>query len=307
MFSFISNFRRELKIFGLLIAILLGAELVVRVSEPALSLDIKHIRDIPEIAELLSASKSKRILFLGNSLTRQGVDIDIFTESAKAGKPEEISVAKVFPDDTTIADWYYVFKRFFVKPQRLPDTLILGFYGSNLEDPRNIKTSALAHNFTDWDDLPEIYEHDVKDFESRADFIFSKISYCHANRERIGKRILDILIPNYRDSVYQIGKYSKGKEQGGPQRAATYESLVRFLEIARLNNVKIMIVAMPVKNKYKTDDDVIDLLRRSGIKFLDASNLERIAPDMFLDEIHLNERGAAVYSKYIGENLSHEL
>jgi hypothetical protein len=87
---FISKFKCEARPLAAIAVMLLTCELSLRAVRPKLSLDIVSIRGIPLIAETLSRSRKPRMLFLGNSLARESIDLGIVR---KAIERDRFSVA----------------------------------------------------------------------------------------------------------------------------------------------------------------------------------------------------------------------
>src|SRR5687767_1062645 len=121
MSSSTSSFRTELKVLALVVAALAACELVVRLREQALSLDVRHIRQIPEISARLAQGEGLRLLFIGNSMTRYGVEPEILGREITAQGIAPLRIERVFPDATALPDWYYAFQHHFVAPDRPPD------------------------------------------------------------------------------------------------------------------------------------------------------------------------------------------
>jgi hypothetical protein len=112
--SSISSFRSELKVVLVVLVALAACEAGVRKLGPSVSLDDRHCAQIPDIAAGLARRRPPRILFLGNSLTRAGVSLDSFREQLAGTALGEANCAAVFPDNTVVSNWYYLYKcRFF--------------------------------------------------------------------------------------------------------------------------------------------------------------------------------------------------
>src|SRR4051812_30143795 len=78
------SWRVERKVILVSVAMLALLELGVRVLEPRLSGNVRHIRDLPQAALQLQQSPGPRYLFLGNSLTNNAVDLNAFTTALAA-------------------------------------------------------------------------------------------------------------------------------------------------------------------------------------------------------------------------------
>src|SRR5690606_4250107 len=108
--------RLDRRVLLLVFAALLVVELGVRVIEPRLSLDIRHIQAIPDIVSDVHESAGPSVVFFGNSLTRAGVDLGVMASGLAPAGVERGGVAAVYPDDTTILDWIYVYEHYLARP-----------------------------------------------------------------------------------------------------------------------------------------------------------------------------------------------
>ena len=64
--------------------LLFAAEAGIRAVGRSISVDLEHIGGIPALAEEFGQGDGLRVLFLGNSLTRAGLDPDSFELAAKS-------------------------------------------------------------------------------------------------------------------------------------------------------------------------------------------------------------------------------
>lgn len=123
-------------------------ELGFRFAGQKLSKDIAHLRSFPEIAAELAempASNGTRVLFLGNSLTRYGVDPNTFRDVLQQKYGQVVQGIKLNPDNTALADWFYAYRTYFSRRGIKPDVLIIGFEGGHLRDAASHHPDRLAH------------------------------------------------------------------------------------------------------------------------------------------------------------------
>lgn len=98
---------------------------------------------------------------------------------------------------------------------------------------------------------------------------------------------------------------------GGAESAA----LRRIVERARDAGIKVVIVEMPIGDYYlkahpngeqdyaKFRQEIAALVRDTGSSFLDASRSVTPTPDYFSDFVHLNGKGAKVFTSYLAGEL----
>ena len=97
-------------------------ELVFQVTAPLVSGNVKQISEIPDIAADL-AQKKPAILFLGNSLIGNALDLKAFDQQANLN----MSSYKVIPDGTSLWDWSCIIKNSFIDEKRLPEVVVIGY------------------------------------------------------------------------------------------------------------------------------------------------------------------------------------
>lgn len=293
--------------WAFVLAALLLVEVGVRLVEPRLSLDIQHIEDIPRIAADLDESAGPTLLFFGNSLTREGVDLGVVADGMASVGVGADGIAAIYPDDTTILDWVYVYDRFLARANHAPDVLVLGFALGHLEDAdvRPTQTYRLGRHFTTWGSLRELFANDVRRSEDRLDVVLAKLSRAFANRERISRRVLAAL-PGYAASADRIN--AALQEAADVPRAQaptpTYTMLTRFLRNAAEHGTRVVVVAMPIRSPYGLDARLPEVVAANGATFLDARQVPGLEPSSFRDGLHLTEQGAELYSAYLASRLA---
>lgn len=288
---------------AVVLLVLAGSEVILRFSEPSLSLDVKHIQQIPEISQTLLAGKGERILFLGNSQVRAGIDPNIIEQELKARGVAPVHIERVFPDSTSLPDWDRAFKHHFIRMARLPEVLVLCFSDIALQDNNAVDPTRLGHYYSSPGEIPEILEQDLHEFDSRAEFVLASLSFSFANRMRVRTRALDLIVPGYRDTAQRINRQLK-RSDAGTMTQNSYHRLSRFLTLAKEQGVRVIVVAMPQPINYSLDPQVKLAVERSGMDFLDCRKVDGINAASFADEMHLATSGAAIYSRFLGRELA---
>jgi hypothetical protein len=300
-----SSFSIEARVVALVLLVLLGCELVVRTREQYLSLDLKHIGQIPAISQNMTEGPGLRVLFIGNSMTRYGVDASTFEREMQAQGIGPLRVEKVFPDATGLPDWYYAFKHYFVDAGHLPDVLIVGFAARDLQDDYAVEPTRLARYYSSSRDIPELFSRDVLDFDGRVEFLLSSLSSSFANRSRVRTRVMDALVPYYRDTAQQLNRDMKtGRAANAAPTPHTYRRLERLMQLAGQKGVRVIFVAMPLRDAYTLDPLVRKTIEDGGMAFVDCREVAGLGRESYIDEMHLKPEGAAVYSRFLARQLA---
>jgi hypothetical protein len=301
MSSSISSSRvlRALTVFLPVLAVMLAAEAGVRLFVRYRGEDMRHIAAIPRIAERLGRADGLRILFLGNSLTRSDLDLDVIRQRLTGPVASE----RVYPDDTKIGEWYYAFKHYFVDSGRLPNLLVLGFVGRQVEDYGELEPSRMASAYGGLSNMNELFQRDITDFGSRAEFLLASVSTAFANRERVKNRVLDAVIPSY-DSAATRMNHAMRDRIARAEAPRTYRRLERLLDLAGEHRVHVVLVSMPQPDNYPVDDELLQRLRVRSATYLDCRQVAGITAGHFPDGYHLGPAGARVFSLVLGSQLS---
>lgn len=292
------DWRAITKVLLPLVVLLLIVEVGIRIVEPRLSLDILHIRRIPAIADSMREAEGTRVLFLGNSLTRYGVNLDLIGSGLEELGTSRTSLHAIYPDDTTVLDWLYLFEDAVVRAGAAPELLVIGFSHAHLTDApvRPAQTYRLGRFSTAWQDVPRLFRHDVTELDDRVSVIASKLSAAFADRERLSSRFLDLL-PGYRNSSRQINDVLGGKGVTPSGAAATsFDRLERLAAVASESGSRIVFVAMPTREHYELSPELIEALSAAGADLIDLREVDGLTREHFVDSLHMGSVGGELYS-----------
>ncbi len=304
MSSSISSSNNEIRVIAGMILLLIACESFVRVMEGSISLDIRHIREMPAIVERLQSAGTVRVLFLGNSLTRLGVDLGTIRENLRAGDTRGVALERMYPDDTTISDWYYVYETFLVNRHMTPELVVVGFATNHLEDRAQLHVSRLGGYFGGLQALPEAFRNDIPGLEDRIQYLLSSVSRLFANRERIRDRLLDLILPHYRDTAQTLNRATLrlGQKRYDGHRP-TYRRLQRFMQLVQSHGAKLALVAMPLASYYPIPDSLKSVIAAEDGLLIDLRHVAGLTLRDFPDRYHLSPAGAKIYSAALATNL----
>ena len=311
MNSSTSSFNSEVKTILMTLLILVIGDLALRRAEMNLSIDVRHIRSFPEITRKLYHEPAPRVVFLGNSLTRYGIDPTVWASAMKELKAPMGSVAKLVPDDTTMPDWYYVALNSLIRPGNQPDMLILGFSLNQLTDDR-IEAGRLGAYFCDLGNVRELFARDLDGFAPKADFLMGRLCRLYGVREQIRARFGDKFIPGYQEGVRQLNEIrqrelaaDKGQIASGSEHS--YRLLDRALALWRKRGIEVVLVAMPVPFDYEIDQAVVLKAQSVGARLIDARHVPNLTRQDFPDGYHMGPRAATLYTRFVAGSLADAL
>ncbi len=302
------SFKTELKAISVALLLFLAVEAGIRWFEPNLSVDVSHIRDIPSIVTELADAKGKTLLFLGNSMTRRGVNVTVLTPDLKAQgvDTKNLTIKLIHPDSSGILYWDYLYDYYFKDPRNLPDTLVVSFGKNHLADDTYDYEHVLriAHQFTTWQDVPRAFQRDFTSISERGDFLLAKVFASFTHRERVRVRLLDELIPYYRSTVTLLNEQQGASaDLAAPQRF-TYDDLQRFLSSIDTSKTQVIFIAMPMRDAYHLDPQIGKVVRRNGATFLDLRAVAGLGANDFRDPLHLIAEGSIIYSHALAASLA---
>lgn len=305
MNSSTSNSRSEWKVIASVLVVLLIGEFSLYFTENWLSRDMQHLRQIPTILNDIKQGDSPRVLFLGNSLTHRGIFPDVVKGTWADANLSDATIGLVYPDDTILTDWLYIYRRFVQPSNTRPHLLIICFADKHLDDGPAHSIERLGGEFAGLSFAGDAFSHDVLSLSDRVRYVLGATSRLWANRVRIQKRIL-ALIPGYQELAPIINNFVRSDERSHAHaKSPTYNQLARFLDIVAGDSTKVVFVATPLPERYPLPDELYKTISRGGAEIVDLQGIERTGPDDFLDGYHLAPAAAERFSKALGIALVH--
>ena len=291
-------------VFTLFTAVLL-TDIALRLEVSEISGNVGHIHSIPQIAEAFRfKSGSNSILFVGNSLTNNGVSLSLFRDGmANLGANVSI-VQKVVPDGSTIWSWQCILKNQFLASRSTPDLIVLGFAWNQLSDQSRLQTSSLgAFHCSIADMLSNPASAQITP-EIIGEFLAAKGLRVFAQRESIRNRLLSELVPSYQAMTSDLNRSRFPEAVGTSNIPQTYELLTLLHSSISQAQTKVVYVALPVRGSpYALDEDLLTTLGKLDAIFLDYRSLAGTLENNFLDEMHLNPEGAKVVTEELVTDL----
>lgn len=291
-----------------------GAEVLTRTVLFRISKDISKFQTFTKRAETLAAQPGTSVAFVGNSLTERGIDATLFAETLTASGAGPVAADVFSADASKINVWHYLLTRYFWKPGHNPDVFVVSFYENNLADKNPLEVGRFAQFFVERDDWSEVFTHDLTSNSERFEFLLSSVWATYATRERIKERGLSLLIPHYQELTVQANdvlRQQAAKSKTPLETTVSHELLKRFIARANEHQSKILFVAFPTiipgherpYQPYELDPEMLSVIRDGGMELADLRQVPELTPEMYADDIHLNEKGRPVYSRYLATAL----
>ena len=286
-----------------MLVVLASVEAALFFVEDRLSLDLSHVGRIPLILQELKQAEPSHVLFLGNSLTREGIRPRTIENVWNEQSLPKAAIALVHPDDTGMPDWLYLYRRF-VEPADVDlDLLVVSFANRNLEDTAPLNIERLGGRLGGFPVMREAFARDISSAGDRIRYILSATFRLWADRERVQTRVL-ALIPGYETFAQVANVTVRDGTSKGALHDPTYDRLGRFLEAARKKSSTIVFVAVPTPGGYPLSDRLRDVIRDAGASLIDLRKVEGVNPGDFPDGYHLGPAGAVRFSEALGRAIA---
>ena len=294
----------DLRTLLLVLFALVLSEAVLRSTEDMLSGNIAHVNEISDLVADYSPETEPSFVFLGNSLTNNGVDVPLVNELLLQNGVQVGDSTKLVPDATTIWSWSCVLENQFFDNGVGPGPVVLGFGWDQLSDQSRILPTRLGAYFCSTVDLLTINKHRNLSSAEAGEFLTAKSLRTYAHRETVRNLILTIVVPHYQNMTQSINRQQRNS-QDNSESQYSYSVLEQLINSLEAFDSRLVVVAMPVRDQpYEIESNLRTLLDSRGIPLFDYRHLERISYNSYLDDMHLNSDGATVLSTRLAKDLS---
>lgn len=284
-------------LLALLAVSLVGIELASRIGVPRLGRIERRIAGELAAARSVQQSASRpTVLVVGNSLLRT----DVIFDSVRADLAPAFDASRLVVEQTAFHDWYYGLKSFFEAGHRpnvavvmlsREDIVMNAFRGAYsayyLMAPRDVFSLA-----RELDLHPTV----------ASEYLVATASGFYGLRTEIRKNLLNKLVPPVRDlaPIFARRPSSRGEARSDEATSAAplaRERLQRLRDIATANGVRLVFAVAPTTVGVPRDDYVLRAARELGITVIDTEVNGPYAADLFSDRQHMNEPGAARFTR----------
>lgn len=313
------NFRRELRVVGVVVVFVLLLEGLARYLAPTLDYDRVHIHDFPRLVEEMpgKGEGKERVLFYGNSLMMHGFD-EAQVRAAMGDGEERVSMTKVTPVGTAILDWVYLYSQYFEQQGKHPDVIVVGFVRHHVSDGEKIKLRRLARHFVSARDLPGLWREDLPETHDRVQSVLANFSALLGDQPEHQLGILSTVVPDYQRGVNLNNQWIRANaekqaalraERKGMKVEADeeFKRVKRFMEMAKRNGVEVWFVPMPQPEFYELEPKLREVVEGEGMVWLDARAIEGMGEKDFSDGYHLGKTGTGKFSAWLGGELEKRL
>ncbi len=275
-----------------------------------LNYDRKRVAQFPEKARILSAQSGVRAAFVGNSLAIGGYgDFSGFLQAASAGGHSDYHCEMMGLYGSTLAEWFYVFKHSYIDANRPLDVLVINLSPGSEADP------GYPYPRIGWlpqegglGNVPEIVTWAMPRFEARGDYLAATVMPPFAYREELRPKCQWPFMSHYLEGWGRMNDVLKATAKAESSLAAapasTHKMIARMMQLARERGIIVVVVAMPVRDFYELNTDLLQCIKDAGADLIDARRIDGLTPDKFTaDHWHMTRQGAEVFARFMGKQL----
>jgi hypothetical protein len=294
--------KNEFKILLCLACLLLLLEAGARVFETRLSKDVQHLRELPAQAEKIrTAGKDVfKVLVLGNSLARCGVDVALLTTELKQQLQREVVVAVMHPDGSRIEQWTYGYRRYFEQTGAVPDVVLLITGRLHLTDqPPDV--SDMGAFYVSNKDVPVFMRSSKVGGEDAARFFAARSSALLAHADRVQPLLFYRFVPGYEGTAGRINRSKRSDSPLPPTQGLepTCETLKFLANTLKSTGARLVIASVPMPEPYDLPGTVLGTVLGAHALLINTGRTLPLLPDLFPDHYHLDELGAEQLTKVI--------
>jgi hypothetical protein len=294
------GFRRAtIAAVSLLLAVILGAEMLSRYAFPRIS-QIEH-RITDDTREVMSTSKTNpgsrpTFLLVGNSLLLRGLDYP----RLQMEMTPDARVLRLAIENTEYLDWYYGLKHIFAAGVR-PSTVVLCLNLGQTVSSKTLGDYSARHLFG----VPELLPvaHDAGMNATRTSGLFlAHWSAFYSSRATIRNFIFNKTAPGYTAALHVLADAPGNPAPWGDETVS--KARIRLNAIQQLchqNGVELVLLIPPSLSQQN------DMLASAAA--LEHVNLDyplpqgTLGPEFFADGAHLNPAGATLFTDAIARCL----
>ncbi|NDQ56001.1 MAG: hypothetical protein GZ088_02880 [Acidipila sp.] len=286
-------------LFALTALLLTGVELVSNYGFNHISaIQRRTVRDIGEARRLRSAPPGQpaTALFAGNSLMLHGIDV----ERLQSGVSAEMRPTFLPVESTYYHDFYYGLENLLRHGMR-PQYVILCL-GPTFMVSTQIRGEYSAHYLFDAQGIVEYVRETHTHPTEASSLLFAHFSAFYGGRKEMRSYLLTRLIPGFFEMIKRL-TYRHGIVPNDAELSRDFEVRLRALrDLCARYGARFIYVIMP--SRQAGEDATLEAGIRTGVPVLLPVRNFSLPKDYYIDEFHLNEKGAAVFSDALAGCLS---
>ena len=262
-----------------------------------------QIRETSERKALLAIRDSgeiqdPHIALVGNSLMLEGVNIPLL----KARLNPEYMPVPYFVLGTNYYDWFFGLKRLFAEGMR-PEYVLLGLSPNQLASS-DVRGDISARYMIQQSDLLDIVRQTHMDTTRASEFILAHYSEYYSTREITRGYVMSRVLPSVGELLHaRYASFHDPAIDESVLKPLAASRLAAMDQLCRENGARLLFVVPPTYQK--GDQAISGAGQERGVTVLvPVGEGELPVSDYQEDGIHLNEKGAQIFSIRLAEALN---
>jgi hypothetical protein len=302
--NYLTPDRFTVVLLGTILVILISLEVLCRDRfDQASSVQQREVTGRQSLLAVRDAGTSKdpHIVIVGNSLMLHGIDVTLL----KTNLDSRFVPVPYFVLGTNYYDWYFGLKRLFAEGMR-PEYVLLGLSPNQLATSET-RGDISARYMVQQSDLLDFVRETHMDATTASDFILAHYSEYYSTREITRGYVMSRALPAVEELLHS--RYATYRDPAIDEpvlRQLASNRLEALNQLCRANGAHFLFVVPP---SYQEGGDTIlrtgmergiTVLLPVGDNEFDAGNYEE-------DGIHMNEKGARIFTERLAVDLNKEL
>ena len=283
------------------LALVLGTEVLLRVLSARLSKNVANINTYAAAAAKFAAHDRPGFVFLGNSLTGEGIDADKLKLPNSDGL---IPSLKLTPDSSNLWDWSCIADQHL--PRARAGSILFVSYGWRETEDSDAVVARRAFGLFCKPSAVLSFEWPALSLEKRLEGSFAYASMAYALHERVRNGVLTALIPSYQTQSLLLNDDQRGPspQRSGTAAKASFTMLARLQDYAGAKGYRTIALAMPVETPIDVNPEICAFAAQRSMLVLDARHFLNLQHSDFKDTLHMTPVAASRFTTALSEQLA---
>jgi len=282
-----------------LAVILLGLELASPVILTHLSRIERREESESQAARMLrpfTPDGRPTVLFVGNSLLLEGVDIDGLRDKLAP----QCTVSRFAIEQTHYLDWYFGLRRLLEEGSH-PSVIVLSLATDQLAS-RFTLGESFARRQMSARDFPLVIRESKLDKTTASTYLFAHWSNWLANKGFIRQDVLILLVPHFRELAGRIADHAPHINNPSVLLGMAQQRLPELHDLAQTYGVKIVLLVPPTLHQDHSQE-IQEMGDRIGVPVWVPSPPGEFPRDLFRDGFHLNLQGSEIFTERLAKQI----
>ena len=245
-------------------------------------------------------------MILGNSLTLHGFDQVKILAAGPKGFCKPVEFTFVIFQGAFMTEMLRIYKHYVNPMPKPPRLLIVPFARDGLSDQSGVELERMAYH-CDLSDLQEVVSNEIGPGQW-GEFLHCFFSKAFANRLRVRQFVFERLLPDYHDSEIRIKSANRPSSTRSEGRAnPTFRKLEQMAGLCNSKGIQLVLLAMPTQSSYELRAELLGLVEKRKIDFLDMRSAAGLNSGKYIDGTHMNDEGARTFSAAFLDRFRHYL